>query len=303
MKQIVAAILEDPTRPLVLAELPVPPLAPGQVLVEMKASGICHTQLLEIRGQRGPDRFLPHLLGHEGSGIVRDIGAGVTRVKPGDAVVVSWLKNAGLQSAPPTYRQGERLIRAGLANTLGSGAIVSENSLSPIPAGLPWGPMALLGCAIPTGSGTVRHTAQVSAGQSVLILGAGGIGIAAVQAAALAQAHPIIAVDVQDDKLALALALGATHAINASAGGVSEQVWRLTENQGVDIAIETAGRVDTSEQAFALSKVTGGLTVFIGNIPQQQSIRINPFDLIRGKRVMGSWGGSSRMAVASIWLR
>src|SRR5689334_7344608 len=132
-----AAILVELGRPLEMVDLEIPPLAPGQVLVQIACSGVCHTQLLEARGHRGPDRFLPHCLGHEASGIVRDVGAGVTRVRGEDRVVLSWIKSLGADVPGAKYLWEGRTVNAGAITTFSEFAVVSENRLTPLDPRIP----------------------------------------------------------------------------------------------------------------------------------------------------------------------
>ncbi len=288
-----AAVLREIGAPLVIEELDVPAPGHGQALVRLVASGICHSQLHEIKGHRGPDRYLPHLLGHEGSGVVEAVGDGVTRVKPGDPVVLSWIQAEGLPGGPVTYQRGARRVNAGALTTLNEYAVVAENRVVPIPAAMPLEQAALLGCAVPTGAGAVFNTADVQPGSTVVVFGAGGIGLNAVQAAALAKAARVIAVDIQAQKLEQARIFGATHAIDARQHDPVRAVLELTDGRGADYAIEAAGLTVTMEQAFACIRRQGGVAVLAGNVPKDARITIDPFELICGKRLVGTWGGGT----------
>src|SRR4051794_32144375 len=213
-----AAVLVEPGRPLELADLDIPALKPGQVLVEVAFCGVCHTQILEARGHRGRDPYLPHCLGHEGSGTVRECGPGVTKVKPGDRVILSWIKGSGADVPGTVYDWNGRAVNAGGITTFATHSVISENRLTVVPDGMDMRLAALVGCAVPTGAGVVFNTAQPRPGQSLVVFGVGGIGSCAVAAAALAGCVPVIAVDVNGDKLALAKQLGATHTVNARTG-------------------------------------------------------------------------------------
>ena len=172
-------------------------------------------------------------------------------------------------------------------------AVVSENRLTPIPENMPLREAALLGCAIPTGAGTVLNTAQVKAGQTVAIFGLGGIGLSAVLGARMANAGSVIGIDVLDHKLERAKALGATHVINATQRDALADIHQLTSGRGVDYAIEAAGRIETMQAAFNAVRDQGGLCVLAGNLAAGQTIQIDPFHLIRGKRIVGTWGGET----------
>ena len=188
------------------------------MLVKILCSGICGSQLGEIDGVKGPDRFLPHLLGHEGTGIVLECGEGVKTVKPDDKVVLHWRKGAGLESVAPAYSSPIGKINAGWVTTFNEVAIISENRLTAIPREFDADAAALLGCAVTTGFGVINNNALLKIGQSIVVFGAGGIGLNIVQAAAMVAAYPIVAVDLFDNRLELARRLGATHVINSSAG-------------------------------------------------------------------------------------
>ena len=288
-----AAVLFETGRDLRIIELDLPPLKPGQALIEVAYSGVCHTQLLEARGQRGEDRFLPHAMGHEGSGTVLEIGDGVAKVKPGDRVVLSWIKGRGADVPSTVYESAEGAVNSGAISTFMQHAVVSENRLTVIHPAMPLREAALLGCAIPTGAGIVLNTARVRPGSSVAVFGVGGIGLSAVLAASLAGAATIIAIDVHERKLQWARDAGATHSVDASEGDVPAAIAEATGGRGVDYAIESAGRRETMEAAFAAVRAGGGLCVLAGNLPHGERICLDPYDLIKGKRIIGTWGGET----------
>jgi S-(hydroxymethyl)glutathione dehydrogenase/alcohol dehydrogenase len=287
-----AAVLRAQNLPLSVEELTLPQLQAGQVLIRIAFSGICHTQLSEVNGRKGPDRFLPHTLGHEGSGTVVALGTGVQKVAVGDHVVITWLKGSGADIQSVQYDSAQGKVNSGAVATFQNHAVVSENRLVVIPKTMPLREAALLGCAVPTGAGIVLNTLRVQAGQSVVIFGAGGIGLSALIAAKSVNAGPLIVVDIYDKRLAKARELGATHIINATKSDVLTDLRAICENGGADYAIESAGRIETMEAAFAAIR-PGGTAILAGNLGAGEQIRINPFDLIRGKRLLGSWGGDS----------
>lgn len=289
-----AAVLFETGRPLRIVDLAIPELKPGQVLVDVAFSGVCHSQLNEVRGRKGPDRFLPHALGHEGAGTVVAIGEGVSKVSPGDLVVLSWLKGSGVDVPRTVYESADGPINSGAISTFMRRTVTCENRVTPIPASMPLDLAALLGCAIPTGAGIVFNASGLKHGQSVAVFGTGGIGLCAVMAAASLGAAPIIAIDVNPDKLDRARELGATHTLNAADGGLVPAIRNLTGGKGVQVAIECAGRVEAMESAFESVTAGGGLCIVAGNPPHGQVMRINPFSLIGGKRIAGTWGGESR---------
>ncbi len=289
-----AAILVGQREPLRLVELELPALKSGQVLVDIAFSGICHTQLNEWKGTKGPDRFIPHTMGHEGSGIVSQVGPDVTKVRVGDAVVLSWIKGSGADVPSTVYQSAAGPVNSGAISTFMERAIISENRLTPVPAGVRMREAALLGCAVPTGAGIVFNTAKGQAGQSVAILGAGGIGFSALIAAVALSMTPIIVVDINPVKLQKALEYGATHVIDAGKEDVAAMIKAITAGRGVDLAVECAGTVETMETAFDVIRAGGGLSVLAGNLPAGRKISIDPFQLIAGKRLLGTWGGESQ---------
>ncbi|MCX5751945.1 MAG: zinc-binding dehydrogenase [Candidatus Saganbacteria bacterium] len=293
MDKMKAAILYVLNQPLRIEELAVPDLLEGQVLVKISASGVCHSQLNEIKGKKGPDKYLPHTLGHEGAGVVEAIGPGVTKVKNGDHVVLSWIKGSGINASAPVYYSGDKRINSGQLSTFNEYTVTAENRVTPIRKEMPLDLAALFGCAVATGMGAVFNNAKLKQGESIAVFGVGGIGLSAIHAAAICGASIIIAIDVSEAKLEQAKQLGATHLINVASMDVVKAIKQLTNDKGVDYAIESAGLKGTMEQAFEVVRVGGGKTILIGNLPSGQKIEIDPFALICGKQIVGSWGGET----------
>ena len=289
-----AAVLHELNCPLIIEELEIPELLPGQVLVDIAFSGVCHTQLSEVRGRRGVDRFLPHTLGHEASGTVLAVGAEVTKAKVGDQVVLSWIKGSGAECPSTTYLLDDRKVNSGAVTTFMERAVVSENRCTLLPPGVPLKEAALLGCAIPTGAGIIVNTLKVQAGQSVAVIGVGGIGMASVMMAAAHGATPIIAVDISAKKLSQALNFGATHTVDSSQVDALATIREMTDGKGVDYAIEAVGKPQTMELAFSAVRFGGGTAVLAGNLSAGERISIDPFDLIKGKHILGTWGGETK---------
>ncbi|HJZ54804.1 MAG TPA: zinc-binding dehydrogenase [Gemmataceae bacterium] len=287
-----AAVLVELGKPLEFADLTIPSLKPGQALVEVVYSGVCHTQVGEARGHRGEDRFLPHCLGHEGSGIVRELGPGVSKVKPGDRVILSWIKGGGLDVPGTVYDWNGRNVNAGGITTFATYSLISENRLTVVPDGMSMRLAALVGCAVPTGAGVVFNTAQPRPGQSVVVFGVGGIGSCAIAAAALSGCTPVIAVDINPDKLALARQLGATHAIESKSTDAVAEILKLCKG-GADFAIEATGIPAVMRQALACVRHQGGAAVVIGNARFGTTLEIDPRELNMGKRLLGTWGGDN----------
>jgi len=286
-----AAILYQLHSSLIIEEVEIPSLKKGQVLIKIFASGICRAQYNEMIGLKGPDKFLPHMLGHEAAGIVQKTGAGVTKVKKGDYVILSWIKGSGLEAGGTQYKAGGTTINAGAVTTFSEYSIVSENRVTKISRQIPPDKAAVIGCAIATGAGIVNNTLAAKRGSSIAVFGVGGIGSSAILAAKMRGCKKIIAVDVLEKKLDFAKSLGATHAIDANSIDPLEQVHRIAPG-GVDYAIDASGKKSAMEMAFEAINYQGTL-VIAGNLGKDEKISLHPFELIKGKRIVGTWGGET----------
>jgi S-(hydroxymethyl)glutathione dehydrogenase / alcohol dehydrogenase len=289
-----AAILTELNAPLVVASIEPPAsLSFGQVRVRVHFSGICGAQLNEIDGAKGPDRFLPHLLGHEGSGTVLDVGPGVRTVKPGDRVVLHWRPSAGLQAETPTYRWNGTRVSAGWVTTFNDHAVVSENRVTPIPDDVDLRLAPLFGCAVTTAIGVVNRDAAVQIGQSVVVFGVGGVGVNIVQAASMVTAYPIVAVDVVDSKVAWARKFGATQAFNSTAtADLAGSIRAIVGAAGADVVVDTTGRARVIELAYELTH-PDGKTILVGVPRKGDNISIYSLPLHFRKVLTGSHGGSA----------
>ncbi|MGY4307323.1 S-(hydroxymethyl)glutathione dehydrogenase/alcohol dehydrogenase [Bradyrhizobium sp. USDA 4369] len=286
-----AALLVQTGQPLVLAEIETPALKPGQVLVEIAYSGACGTQVMEWRGDKGEDKWVPHCLGHEGTGTVIEAGSAVTKVKVGDKVVLSWIKGTGIEAGGAVYDWDGKKVNAGGVTTFQRHAVVSENRLTLLPPDLPMDVAVLLGCAAPTGMGAVYNVLKVQPGDAVAVFGTGGIGLNALMAAALAGAMPVIGIDPNPTRRALAQIYGATHVIDAS-GDVLAEIKKIVP-QGVDLAVESSGIPAVMEQAINATRQQGGRAVVIGNAKHGAVLPLNPGVFNQGKSLLGTWGGDS----------
>lgn len=287
-----AAVLERLKKPLVLADVAMPEkLVSGQARIRVLSAGLCGSQLHEIDGNRGEDKYLPHLLGHEGSGIIEEVGPDVTKVKKGDYVVISWIKGSGINAPGGLYMWGNKKVNSGSAAVFAQQTIASENRLTKISKKVPPDVAALLGCAIPTGAGAIRNTLHLQEGASVAIFGVGGVGASAILGAVLAGAKEIIAVDISSTKLKIAKKLGATMAIDASKKDPVQAI-RKKYPDGIGFAVESAGVASVMEQAFASLSNTGTLAI-AGHPKEGSTITLNPFEFILGKKIVGAWGGGT----------
>lgn len=290
-----AAILTELGKPLLIDELEAPPLRFGQVLVKVHCSGVCGAQLNEIAGAKGPDRFLPHLLGHEATATVVEVGEGVSTVEVGARAVCHWRKGAGLQAPTPVYTS-ETLprVNAGWVTTFGEYAVVSENRVTPIPEDFDAEIGALLGCAVTTALGIVNNDARLGVGESIAVFGAGGVGLSVVQLAAKVAAHPIVAIDLHDSKLELARALGATHTINAGSTNVLEEIRSLIGPDGVDVSVENTGLADVIETAYEATSAHGRVVLVGVPAKNERHPSLYTLPLHFDKVLTGSEGGGSR---------
>lgn len=301
--------------PLSIEEVDLAPPGPGEVLIRVAAAGLCHSDLSVINGDR--PRPTPMALGHEAAGVVEALGAGVVDLRVGDHVVVVFVPSCGhcapcaegrpalcepgaAANGAGTLLSGERrLSRPGggpLHHHLGCSvfaeyATVSRRSLVRIDAAVPLDEAALFGCAVLTGVGAVVNTAQVRVGASVAVIGLGGVGLAALIGAHAAGARQIVALDLADDKLAQARALGATHTVNAGQADAAEQVRALSAG-GVEFAFEFAGSVRALDLAWRITR-RGGTTVTAGLPPAGATLALPAVSLVAEERTLkGSYIGT-----------
>lgn len=292
VKTAKAAILAQSREPLVVDEIALPEtLGVGQVLVKVLYSTICGAQLNEIAAAKGPDKFLPHLLGHEASAQVVEIGLGVTTVKPGDTVVLHWRPSQGIQCQPPAYQWRGKKLNAGWVTTFSDYAVVSENRMTVIPPDYNLRDAPLLGCAVTTAAGVINNDANVKIGESVVIFGVGGVGLNVVQFAELAGANPIVAVDLVDAKLDMARSRGATHVLNGNAvSDMDAEIRKIVGAKGPDKVIETTGAKSVIELAYNLTHADG-TCVLVGVPSEKVSIYTLPIHF--NKVLTGSHGGDA----------
>lgn len=306
-----AAVLYEFGQPLVIEELELDSPRDGEVLVRMAASGVCHSDLHVVQGIHPTE--LPVVLGHEGAGVIEEIGPGVSGLAPGDHVLLSWLpycgrcaqcvggrpnlcENVGWYDA--TMEDGTcRFHRDGLrihhynTSSFAERSVVPARTAIRVDPNLPLTELALMGCAVMTGVGAALNTARVRPGDTVAVVGCGGVGLNVVQGARIAGATMIVAVDVVDSKLELARELGATHTVDASAGDPVQAVRELVPG-GVDHAFEALGRPETIETVLGLTG-RGGQAVLIGMAPPDARVPLDALTLTLEERcVRGSWYGS-----------
>src|SRR5260370_13111299 len=282
-----AAVLVKRNAPLEIYEVDIPRLDVGQVLVRVEYSGICGKQIDEITGRQGEDRFIPHLLGHEGGGTVVEVGTGVKKVKPGERVVMHWIKGTGIDSAPPRFSYRGKTLSAGWVTTFSENSIASENRLTPVSGDAGFDVLALLGCAVTTGLGIVFNNIGLRPGQSIAVFGVGGLGLNVVQGADLVNAYPIVAIDRNDAKLDFARKFGATHTINVEKEDAAAVLQDLSHDIGFDCVVDTTDLNQVRETAYDATHAKTGITVLCGVPSASDRLPIDSYPLPMGRRIIG----------------
>lgn len=287
-RELPGLVLVERGRPPILTRVVVDPPGLGEVRVAMRVSGLCHTDLTAVRDAR----VTPLLLGHEGAGVVESVGAGVGHVQPGDHVVINWQVKCGqcrrclagradlcenIQGtrAPRVHWNGAPLPVLLNAGTFCPLVVVPALGAVPIRRDLPFELAALLGCAVATGVGAALYTARVAPGESVVVIGAGGVGLNVIQGAALAHASVIIAADTDPARLALARRCGATHVFDNTAGGLVDYVLALTAGRGVEHAFEVVGRPELMDLGLQ-TLARGGALTLIGAAARDADFTFRP---------------------------
>jgi len=295
VKNTTAAILAKSNQPLVIEEIQLPDvLFPGQVLVEVYSSGLCGAQINEIDAIKGPDLFLPHLLGHEGFGRVLQVGPGVSTVKLGDQVVMHWRPGTGIQSIPPKYKWQGQTLNAGWVTTLNKHAVVSENRITCIPnEKFDKNFVPLLGCALTTSLGVLENDAQIRLRDSLLIFGAGGVGLLLVKLAKFFGVSRVAIVDIHADKLKKAQELGAsdTFIFKNKAQTLNELQVMYTNNLP-SVAIDTTGNPEAIEVCYEISS-SKARVILVGVPKKGATVSLFTLPLHFGKLLKGSEGGQS----------
>ncbi|TMK50430.1 MAG: Zn-dependent alcohol dehydrogenase [Alphaproteobacteria bacterium] len=274
-----AAVLHEVNKPLVIEDVSLPNPGPREVLIRTSVAGLCHSDLHFMEGLY--PHPLPAVLGHESAGIVEKVGSDVNYVKPGDHVVTCLSVFCGTCDNC----------------TMGRTVLCTDTTVKmlPIRKDMPLELAALIGCGVITGYGAVVNTAKVGPGENVVVIGCGGVGMAAINGAQIAGAGRIIAVDTNPAKLQLATKLGATDIVDPRNGDVVQQVRELTGG-GVHHSFEVLGRKETAEQAFAML-APGGTATIVGMIPFGQKIELHGFDFLRERKIQGSSMGSNHFRV------
>jgi len=300
--------------PLSIEEIELDPPGHGELLIQIKAAGLCHSDLVAINGERA--KPTPMVIGHEAAGVVAEVGTGVDGFEVGDHVVPSYVSSCGrcemcregrpalclpaskanmagtmMDGTTRLHKNGTRIFHHSGVAAFAEFAVVSQNALVKIDADIPFEQAALFGCAVVTGVGSVVNTAKICPGQSIAIIGLGGVGLSAMMAAIASGAGRVIVADINDDKLQVALKLGAHEAFNAKDDDCVERV-RTSTGGGVHIAIESAGMPQALDLAYKLTR-RGGTTVAAGMPGPKASITLSHLSLASEERTLkGSYMGS-----------
>lgn len=278
-----AAILEKINSPLLIEEVGLTDLQIGQVLVKVIVSGLCGAQLQEIAGLKGNAKFVPHLLGHEGCGVVESIGPGVTRVKPGDKVIMHWRKGEGIESPFPSYVYKNKIISSGKVTTLSEYSIASENRLTPVPASTSSVLCALLGCGLSTALGIINYDANIKFGESVLVIGCGGVGLSVILGANLASAGCVYGLDRAKEKQKL---------VEGFKGIFVSNITDIKEK--IDCIIDTTGLLEVVSESLPLLS-SRGRVILVCQPKENNTLYIkNPSNLFstNGQIIKTTQGGS-----------
>ena len=311
-----AAVLNKVNEPLAIEQLDLRDPQHGEVLVRTVASGVCHSDLHFMEGLWPTP--VPVVLGHEASGVVEEVGEGVTYVKKGDNIILSFVPFCGIcrdciegrpqlcsnpaarlpagpESAIRIFRDGTPVNQFANMGSFAEYMLVPEGGVVKAPEGMPLDKAALVGCSVMTGIGAVLNTAKVEVGSTVAVIGTGGVGLNVIQGAVLANASRIIAIDVLDNKLEYAKTVGATDVVNAAQTDAVKEVQGLVRG-GVDYAFEAIGNTKAGSQAFDMVR-RGGTAVIVGMMPFGSKMEINAAAFLGEKSLKGSFYGSTRFRV------
>ncbi|MDA1189169.1 MAG: Zn-dependent alcohol dehydrogenase [Chloroflexi bacterium] len=305
------AVLYEYNKPVKVQEVELPEPGPGLVLVKMMSSGVCHSDWHVVKGE-WPSVPMPTVLGHEGAGVVEEVGQGVTTVKKGDHVILSWMPQCRVcemcvKGFPQVCLNPVRMTtqatvkgsndKVHMLSGLGTMAtynLVTEAAAVPVDKAMPFEQASLIGCGVATGVGAAINTAQVQPGSTVAVFGAGGVGISVIQGARIAGASMIISVDMLDNKLQMAKEFGATHTVNPKAGDAVAKIKELTGGLGVHYAFEAIGLVEGPFVQAIEATRNRGVTTWVGHSPEGLMLNISARALMMEKTIIGSMYGSSR---------
>ena len=309
-----AAVCYEFGKPLAIEDIDIDPPQAGEIKVRLAACAICHSDIHYMEGAWGGK--LPAVYGHEASGVVEEVGSGVTSTKLGDHVVVTLIRSCGhchycVQGHPHAcettfpldertqlrHRDGQPIHQGLRTGAFAEYVVVDESQVVPVPDEIPMESASLLACGVITGMGAVVNTAGVPSGSSVVVIGTGGVGLNSVQGAMIAGAHPVIAIDVSEKKLEAATVFGATHTINSTEADIREGILSLTQGRGADYVLVTVGSTKVIEQGLGLLGRLGTL-VIVGMPPSGAMAELEAVSFAdNSQRILGSKMGSTRLRV------
>ena len=298
-----AAVCYEFNKPWVVEEVELDPTRKGEVKVRLAATAVCHSDIHASQGDMADT--VPFVGGHESAGYIEEVGEGVTSVKPGDPVVASLLGSCGkclycLTGLPhlcpvmapfanpksrAVNKKGQRLIQSANIGSFAEYTILDKSQVVKIPKDMPMDRAALLACGFITGFGAVVNRAQIKPLSSVVIIGTGGVGISAVQGAALSGAYPIIAVDILDNKVEAARTFGATHTVNSKKEDAIEAVRKMTAGQGADYAFVTVGSIEAIQQGLSMLGPRG-TAVIVGVPAHTKTLTLSPLEFLGGEKTL-----------------
>ena len=283
-----AAFINQLNKPLTIRDnVSYENLKKGQVLVKIKYTGICGSQLYEIYGGRDNKKYIPHLLGHEATGIVIDYHPSVKKIKKNDRVILTWIKSDGIQAENPNYYYGNVKLNSGSITTFSSKSIVSENRLIKLPKDISYRKGVILGCAFPTGAGMILNHVKKTKGKKIAFIGLGGVGVSALLTALNFNFKEIYAFDIDLKKIKKLKNEIGQKKINFTFFSNKD---KIKFKDYFDYVIETSGSIQGIEAGLSIINNNGKL-VFASHPKKGKKISIDPFELIKGKKIYGSWGG------------
>jgi len=294
-----AAVLVSQNEPLEIVELKYPTIGPDQLLVKIKYSGICRSQLMEVRGKRGLDKWIPHTLGHEAVGIVQELGSHISEYEVGETVVLSWVADKKIPTPGYVYETTDgRKINSGPISTFSEMAVIHESRVHKIQGNFSDEILSLFGCALITGVGMTIKYFDPEKHRKVLVLGFGGIGSAAAIALEIFKDIEITVLDTSLERVEMAKALGFKNSFHATSLNNIDAHAKFSH---FDLCLESGGSAESIELGFSLISSDGTL-VFASHPPLGDKIYIDPYELIKGKKIVGTWGGDldTKLAVKTV---
>ena len=269
-----------------------PEVKNNKVLVRIVYSGLCRSQLMEIDMKRGKDEFLPHMFGHEAIGEVVKVGKNVKKVKVNDKIILSWIKGKGLSSGGDHFKINKKKINYGPISTISNYSIISEDRCFPVNKNFPEKIGSFFGCSILTGAGMVLNKFKLKSNDFVLVIGVGGVGFASLLALKAKNIKNVVILDTNIKKKKLVKKLGYNLFFKPNMKNLLSKLKKITKGRLFNYCFESSGSIKSIEQGFSYINYSGSL-LFASHPQFQKKIKLDPHDLIKGKKIYGSWGGSA----------